>query len=91
MTRLVKELMESSKKEALGEVLIQAQQSRILGARESLWIATVKKLSRQLSQEMVNSEKDRAVNALMTLARDRMRKIVKSKDEIMSRTLKDLF
>jgi hypothetical protein len=45
--------MESSKKDALGEVLIQAQQSRILGATESLWIASVKKLSRQLSKEMI--------------------------------------
>ena len=83
--------MESSKKDALGEVLIQAQQSRILGATESLWIASVKKLSRKLSKEMIISEKDRAVNILMTLASVRMRKIVEKKDEIMSRSLKDLF
>jgi hypothetical protein len=91
MTRLVKQIMESSKKDALGEVLIQAQQSRILGATESLWIASVKKLSRKLSKEMIISEKDRAVNILMTLASVRMRKIVEKKDEIMSRLLKDLF
>ena len=83
--------MESSKKDALVEVLIQAQQSRILGATESLWIASVKKLSRKLSKEMIISEKDRAVNILMTLASVRMRKIVEKKDEIMSRLLKDLF
>ena len=83
--------MESSKKDALGEVLIQAQQSRSLGATESLWIASVKKLSRKLSKEMIISEKDRAVNILMTLASVRMRKIVEKKDEIMSRLLKDLF
>ena len=71
--------------------MIQAQQSRILGATESLWIASVKKLSRKLSKEMIISEKDRAVNILMTLASVRMRKIVEKKDEIMSRLLKDLF
>ena len=83
--------MESSKKEALGEVLIQAQQSRILGARESLWIATVKKLSRQLSQEMVSCEIERAVGAAMTVARVRTKKILKIRDEIMSKAYKGLF
>ena len=59
--------------------MTQARYSRILGARESLWIATVKKLSIQLSQEMVSDEKDRANSAVMTIARGKMKKIMKSR------------
>jgi hypothetical protein len=40
---------------------------------------------------MVIFEKDRAVSAVMPVVRVRMRKIVKMRDEIISKTFKGLF
>jgi hypothetical protein len=40
---------------------------------------------------MVSCEKERAVTAAMTVFRVRMRKIVKMRDEIMSKAYKGLF
>jgi hypothetical protein len=40
---------------------------------------------------MISLEKDRAVNSVITTGIVRIRKIVKAKDEIMYRILKDLF
>jgi hypothetical protein len=40
---------------------------------------------------MVTKEIDIAVTAVMTMARLRMKKIAKARDEIISRALKDLF
>jgi hypothetical protein len=40
---------------------------------------------------MITREKDNAIPAVMSMARVRIKMIVKMRDEIMSRALKDLF
>ncbi len=40
---------------------------------------------------MVSFEKDKGINSVMTVARVRMRRIVKARDEAISKTFKGLF